>query len=71
VKTSHKIVSVVEGTLVECMTAEPAATLDEVLQVLKDVTFIAETVAHTRGLERDILPTTDRARDILARFKPE
>jgi hypothetical protein len=39
------------------------------LELLESLTFIAETVAHTRGLERDILPTTDKARELIARVK--
>lgn len=45
----------------------PKPTDAELLQVLKDLTFIAESVAHLRGLEAEILPTTEKARRIIAR----
>ena len=32
---------------------------------LEATTFIAEIVAHLQGLEREILPTTDAARELL------
>lgn len=32
------------------------------VEMLKTLTFIAETAAHMRGLELEILPTTDAAR---------
>lgn len=35
-------------------------------ELLKSLTFIAESVAHLQGFERDILPTTDAARGLLA-----
>jgi len=45
------------------------AAAPEILSLLESLTFIAETVAHLRGLERDILPTTDKARELIARVK--
>jgi len=45
------------------------AAAPELLELLEGLTFIAETVAHLRGLERDILPTTDKARKLIARVK--
>ena len=51
--------------------ATTAPTLEEVLKVLGEVTFIAETVAHLNGQERAIIPTTDRAREIIAALQPK
>lgn len=45
------------------------AAAPELLELLEGLTFIAETVAHLRGLEREILPTTDKARELIARVK--
>lgn len=57
----------------EQLTPAQLARLTEVapqlLAVFEGLTFIAETVAHMRGLERDILPTTDKARELIARVK--
>lgn len=39
------------------------------LALLESLTFTAETVAHMRGLEREILPTTDKACELIARVK--
>ncbi len=41
----------------------------DLIASLKAVTFIAETVAHLQGKERDILPTTDKARELIARVE--
>jgi hypothetical protein len=43
----------------------------EMLEVLKKLAFVAESVAHLRGLERDILPITDRARELIAKVEGE
>lgn len=40
-------------------------SLLDAAELLKSLSFIAESVAHLRGLEREILPTTDAARSIL------
>lgn len=34
----------------------------ELVEALEKLTFVAETVAHLRGLEREILPLTEAAR---------
>lgn len=66
-KVSYEISKKVEGTLDEVLAKVEGVpvTLDEVLKVLEDLTFVAETVAHTHKLERAILPKTDKARAIL------
>ena len=33
---------------------------DEFFKTVKELMFIAETVAHLRGLEREILPTVEK-----------
>lgn len=43
----------------------------ELVALLEKLTFVAESVAHLRGLEREILPTTDAARELLARIRGE
>lgn len=43
----------------------------ELVKVLEKLAFIAETVAHLRGLEHEILPTTDAARAVIAKAKGE
>lgn len=78
-KASFHIATQLEGTLGELLAhdlngipvvMEAPPTLEEVLKVLGDVTFIAETVAHLHGKESSILPTTDKARQILAALAP-
>lgn len=39
--------------------------VSDLISMLTAVTFLAESVAHLRGLEREILPTTDMARALL------
>lgn len=41
----------------------------ELLAVFEHLTFTAETVAHLRGLEHELLPTTDKARELIAQVK--
>lgn len=41
----------------------------ELLVIVEGLTMTCETVAHLRGLERDILPMTDKARELIARVK--
>ena len=41
----------------------------ELLAIFEGLTLTAETVAHLRGLEREILPMTDKARELIARVK--
>ena len=41
----------------------------EFLAIVEGLTFTCETVAHMRGLEREILPMTDKARELIARVK--
>jgi hypothetical protein len=64
---TYELVTKVDGSLSEIEKAKikPPVTLEEVLTVLHNLTFLAETVAHTRHLEREILPTTDKANKIL------
>lgn len=70
-KVEHAIATTVTGTLDEVLNAKvtDVPALEQVLAVLERVTFIAETVAHLQGKEREILPTTDAAREILNAFK--
>lgn len=78
-KASFHIITKVEGNLGELLAHELTGTpvvveappsLEDVLKVLGEVTFIAETVAHLQGKESSILPTTDKARKILAALEP-
>ena len=41
----------------------------EILERLISMVFLCETVAHMRGLERELLPHTDAAREFIASFK--
>lgn len=38
---------------------------DELKKAIANLCFIAETVAHLQGRERDILPTVDKVRDLM------
>jgi len=51
------------------------AELRDALDLIRDmeetlaaITFTVETVAHLRGMEQELLPVADKARDILARI---
>lgn len=43
----------------------------ELLKQFEALTLIAESVAHLRGMERDILPLTDSARELIKQIKGE
>ena len=47
--------------------ADLIAAAPEMLVLLKELTFIVETVAHLQGRERELLPTTDRARALITK----
>lgn len=45
--------------------------LEEAIAHIKSLCFIAESAAHLRGLEREILPTTDAAREFIKSITKE
>ncbi len=47
--------------------ADLIAAAPDLLEALKELAFIVETVAHLQGRERELLPTADRARAAIAR----
>ena len=53
------------------MTAEANAHLiasaPELLESLRELAFFAESVAHLHGMEKDVLPMTDKARAVIAK----
>ena len=46
-----------------------AVAAPELLDLLKKLAFVAETFAHMKGLEREILPTTDAACELIAKIE--
>lgn len=76
VKVSFEIVAREEGEMGEILDLSRPATkipysMAEVMEVIRNLSFVAETVAHLKGMERTILPTTDKARAILKAFNAE
>ena len=55
------------------LTAEANARLiaaaPELLESLRELAFFAESVAHLRGMEREILPMTDKAQGVIAKIE--
>lgn len=43
----------------------------EMLELLKSLTFVAETLAHSKGLERELLPLCDKARALIDQIEGE
>lgn len=41
----------------------------DLLEVVKSLAFVAESVAHLRGMERELLPTCDLVREYLERVE--
>lgn len=60
----------VEGTLDTVLAdiGPQEVTLDAVLASMRELAFIVETVAHLQGKERDLLPTAERARLLIAKL---
>jgi hypothetical protein len=71
-RTSFAITATVEGNLDEVINsrAVSAPSLQEVLDVLGQLAFVAETAAHLHGVERSVLPYTDKAREVIAALQP-
>lgn len=51
----------------ECQTAVET----ELLKALESMTFVVETVAHLRGLEKELLPCAEQARQLIKTTKGE
>jgi len=45
------------------------AAAPELLESLRELAFFAESVAHLRGMEREILPMTDKAQGVIAKIE--
>lgn len=58
------------GVLVSQPIANDKPSLKDLLGVLAELCFIAETVAHLQAKEHIILPTTDRARAMIEQLQP-
>lgn len=43
--------------------------VQELLETLKSMTFVVESVAHLQGKERELLPMTDAARNLIDRVE--
>lgn len=43
--------------------------IQKLITSLESMTFVAETVAHTRHLERELLPVCDNVREIIEEAK--
>jgi hypothetical protein len=62
-----------EGDLDACVNHPPInvpVTLEAVLESMKNLCFIVETVAHLQGKERELLPQAETARSIIAALQP-
>lgn len=62
-----------EGALNDVVNVKPldVPTLEQVLTSLSKLAFIAETVAHLQGKERELLPTAEEARRLIAALQPK
>lgn len=70
-KITYEIARRVEGPLDAVVAAEagPIPALADVLQVMRDLAFTVETVAHLQGEEQALLPTADRARALIKQLE--
>lgn len=70
-KITYEIARRVEGPLDAVIAAEagPVPSLADVLQVMRDLAFTVETVAHLQGKEQALLPTADRARALIKQLE--
>lgn len=44
-------------------------TEQETAKIISEMAFVIETVAHMRGLERELLPLADKARELVERIE--
>lgn len=51
----------------ECLAA--ATLIRDMSETLAQLAFVVETVAHLRGMEAELLPAADKAREILTRLE--
>lgn len=73
IRITHAITTTLEGSLEALTTVRsPGAipTLDHVLTTMANLAFVVETVAHLQGKERDLLPSAEEARRIIAALQP-
>lgn len=68
---TYSLMTQFHGSLDEVLQdQEPAkVTLESVLASMKEMAFMLETLAHLQGKESTILPTTDKARAIVAELE--
>ena len=66
-KITHSIATTVEGELGEVLNAKlpDVPTLGDVLQNMRNLAFIVETLAHLQGKEAQLLPEANKARLII------
>lgn len=71
-KVTYEVVAKVSGSLDEVVAASvpPIVTTEEIVASLKELAFIAETIANLQGKERALLPAADRARALIGRLTP-
>lgn len=76
VKIKFEISAIIEGPVEEIydgignpMQVTDKPELADVLRVLGELAFVAETVAHLRGHE-ELLVTTDKARKMIRELQP-
>jgi hypothetical protein len=56
-----------EFTPAECRAA--ATLIRDMQETLAAMAYTVETVAHLRGMERELLPVADKARELIARME--
>lgn len=70
-KIKYEIAATLEGNLDELINAKPVEmpTLTELLATMAELAFIVETVAHLQGKERQLLPSAEKARALIAKLE--
>lgn len=71
--TRYTIAREIEGQLDAVIAAElpPPVALADVLASMRELAFIVETVAHMQGKEKELLPSAERARVLIATLSGE
>ena len=58
-----------DGVAVQNIPAAALLNIHEIVSLLKQMTFVVESVAHLQGKERELLPLTTIARTVLGKLK--
>ena len=66
---SHACTTIGGGSFSPAELQVVVETIRDMSETLAQLAFVVETVAHLRGMEAELLPAADKAREILTRLE--